>query len=49
MEIEPPTLHYELRIGDNYKYELRCEESKSSRKKPFIISSKVESYQNNSN
>lgn len=49
MEIEPSTLHYELRIGEDYKYELRCEESKGGRKKPFIISSKVETYQNEEN
>ena len=44
MEIEPSTLHYELRCGEEYKYELRCEESKSGKKKPFIISNKVETY-----
>ena len=49
MEIQPPTQHYELRCGEEFKYELRCEESTGSKKKPFIISSQVEKYSNDEN
>ena len=46
MEIRPASLHCEIRCGDDddYKYELRCEKSNSSKKKPFIISNKVEEF-----
>lgn len=27
MQIEPQTLHYELRCGEEFKYELRCDAS----------------------
>ena len=50
MEIRPATLHCEIRYGDDdYKYELRCEESNSSKKKPFTISSQVEQFTGESN
>lgn len=42
MVIEPETLHYEMRIGDEFKYELRSAISTRSQESPFIISYKNE-------
>ena len=37
MKVVPENLHYEMRIGDDYKYELRCGVSKTNKVSPFII------------
>ena len=48
MVIKPATVHFELNCGEDYKYEMRCEESSGSNK-PFIISHKADQYATNEN
>ena len=47
MVIQPAVQYYEMKTGEDYKYELRCEDSTSSKYKPFIISSQIEKYNQN--
>ena len=38
MKIMPESQHYEMRIGEDYKYELRSADSERKQESPFIIS-----------
>ena len=42
-------MYFELRCGEKFAYELRCEDSKNAKKTPFIISNHAGRYLSDEN